>query len=239
MRIVILSDVHANLPALNAALTAIDRQGYDLLVHTGDAIAIGPFPAECLDRLLTLPRTRLLMGNHDAYFAFGLPTPQPTWMDDGELHHQQWTHAQIDPSLRDVVARWPDVLTETHAQVTLSFLHYPLRAPHDFLPILPHPRVDELDNIFAPYPGDVIFYGHHHPFSDQQGRARYVNPGALGCAPTAVARFSVVDISAQQWSVTHHSVPYDDTPLYQAFETRGVPERSVLYQFFFGGRFST
>ena len=129
MRVVVLTDVHANLPALNAALSAICHQGFDLLVHTGDAISIGPFPAECLDILLALPRTRLLMGNHDAWFVHGLPTPQPTWMSDGEVLHQQWTHAQLNPALRTVVAQWPYVLTETCEQVGLAFLHYPSLGP--------------------------------------------------------------------------------------------------------------
>lgn len=73
MRLVVLTDLHGNLPALEAALTEIDRDGYDLLAHTGDAVGIGPFPAECLDRLLGLKNALLLTGNHDAWFASGLP----------------------------------------------------------------------------------------------------------------------------------------------------------------------
>lgn len=41
MRIVVLADVHANLPALEAALAQIEEAGYDLLVHLGDAIVMG------------------------------------------------------------------------------------------------------------------------------------------------------------------------------------------------------
>lgn len=55
MKIAVFTGVHANLPALEAALTAIDQPGCDCIVHTGDAIAIGPHPAECLDKLLALP----------------------------------------------------------------------------------------------------------------------------------------------------------------------------------------
>ena len=105
MRLAVLTDIHANLPALGAALTVIRQHGYDLLVHTGDAISIGPFPAECLDILLGLPRARLLMGNHDAWFVEGLPTPQPSWMSDSEGLHQRWTHAQLDPALRMTIAQ--------------------------------------------------------------------------------------------------------------------------------------
>src|SRR5690606_7205081 len=92
MKIVVITDVHANLPALEAALDSIQRRGYDLLVHTGDAIGIGPFPAECIERLLSLPRALFVMGNHDALFAHGIPSPRPQGVSDGEVLHQRWTH---------------------------------------------------------------------------------------------------------------------------------------------------
>ena len=73
MKVAVLTDVHANLPALEATLRVIEDAGCEAIYHTGDAIGIGPFPAECLARLLATPRMRLIMGNHDAWFAFGLP----------------------------------------------------------------------------------------------------------------------------------------------------------------------
>src|ERR1041385_7324971 len=82
MRIVVLTDVHANLPALRAALKAIRAEGYDAIFHTGDAIGIGPVPAETLDLLLETPRLQCVMGNHEAWFVEGLPQPQPPWMSD-------------------------------------------------------------------------------------------------------------------------------------------------------------
>ena len=60
MRFVVVTDVHANLPALEAALTEIRGEGYDLLVHTGDAIGIGPQPAACLNLLLQTPSIRFV-----------------------------------------------------------------------------------------------------------------------------------------------------------------------------------
>lgn len=237
MRIAVLTDVHANLPALEAALAVIEQEGYDLLVHTGDVINIGPFPAECLERLLSLPKTHLLMGNHDAWFAFGLPQPQPVWMSDGEVAHQQWTHAQLEPSLRSVVAQWPYSMTYTGDDVTLALLHYPTNAAGDFLLALKAPGAAELDALFAPFPGDLLFYGHDHHFADTTGHRRYVNPGPLGCGPRAEARYCLVTIDGGQYTVAHRAIPYDDHALYHAFEERAVPERAFLYQAFFGGRF--
>jgi hypothetical protein len=81
MRIAGIIDAHANLSALDAALTAIRAGGADAVYHTGDAIGLGPFPAEVLDRLLHEPGMRSVMGNHDAWIAFGLSCPgRPGWV---------------------------------------------------------------------------------------------------------------------------------------------------------------
>ena len=60
MKIAVITDVHGNLPALQVALSAIQREDADAIFYTGDAIGIGPFPAECLELLLSAPRMKLI-----------------------------------------------------------------------------------------------------------------------------------------------------------------------------------
>ncbi len=241
MKIIVVTDTHANLPALQAALKAIRAEGYDLLFHTGDAIAIGPYPAECVDLLLNTPNAQLLMGNHESYFVDGLPEPRPAWISEGEVEHQRWTHARLGPSLRRVLAQWPYLMEQDFGGVQTVFAHYGL-APsgRDFAPIIKNPIAPDLDQMFALHSNAaLVFYGHHHSGSDVQGRARYVNPGSLGCCDKAVARYCLVEFHRGQYTVEHHSVPYDDTELLRSFEQRGVPERQFIYKAFFGGRFQS
>ena len=238
MRIVVITDVHANLPALEAALGSIRAEGYDAIFHTGDAIAIGPYPAECLDLLLNTPHIQFVVGNHETYFLDGLPTPQPAWLSDGEVQHQHWTHSRLDPQMRLVLAGWPYVLEHDFEGVRTAFVHYALvPSAQDFQPVLRDPTATELDRMFAMHQAALIFYGHHHPQSDQRGRARYVNPGSLGCHRQPIARYCVVEFHRGQYRVEHRGVPYDDRELLSAFEQRGVPEREFIYRAFFGGRF--
>jgi len=236
-KIAIFTDVHANWPALEAALQAIAPLNCDYLVHVGDAISIGPYPAETLEPLLQTPNLRLVMGNHDAVFAFGIPRPRPAWMSEGELAHEQWVHTQLRPEWQSQVAQWLFVLTETFAGVMVTFLHYALdETGRDFAPIVKNPDVAALDILFAPYPGDLIFYGHTHQLSDLTGQRRYVNPGSLGCHTEAVARFVILECHEGQYHLTHHAVPYDDAPLAAAFHERNVPDREFIWKAFFGGR---
>jgi putative phosphoesterase len=236
-KIAIFTDVHANWPALETALQAIAPMHCDVLVHVGDAISIGPYPAETLECLLQTPNLRLVMGNHDAVFVFGIPRPRPTWMSEGELAHEQWVHAQLRPEWQEQVAQWPFALTETFDGVTVTFLHYALdEMGRHFAPIVKNPDAAALDTLFAPYPGDLIFYGHTHQLADLTGQRRYVNPGSLGCHTEAVARFVILECHEGQYQLTHHAVPYDDAPLAAAFQERNVPDREFIWQAFFGGR---
>ena len=241
MKIAVLTDAHANLPALEAALAAIRGEGCEAIYHTGDAIGIGPQPAECLDLLLGTPGLRCLMGNHDAWFAFGLPEPRPAWMSEGELAHHRWVHARLDPALRPVVAAWPWLLEEQFEGLPVSFLHY-ARAPAgaDFADIAAEPTTGDLDRLFAPCRGRLVCYGHHHAASDLAGRARYVSPGALGCSTEPVARFIILQVEEDgRYTLEHRAVPYDDAGLFRAFEERDVPERETIYRIFFGGRWAS
>lgn len=238
MKLVIFADVHGNLPALQTVTERIRREGYDAVIHLGDAIGIGPYPAECLDELLALPNFHSVMGNHDAWFAHGLPDPLPPSMRAGEAAHHRWTHRQLNPAQRTAIAQWPYVIQRNFDGVSMSFFHYALDASgHDFAPIQRNPSAGDLDALFAPYRADLICFGHHHPFCDVSSRTRYINPGSLGCQAAAVAPYAIVMCRPESFAVEHCRLPYDDSPLFAAFEQRDVPERKFLYRAFFGGRF--
>ena len=238
MKIIVITDVHANLPALRAVLSAAWTEGYDLLVHTGDAIAIGPYPAETLELLLTTPNICLLKGNHDQWFAEGLPNPIPEWMSQGELEHQLWTHSQIDTNLQRVIARWPMIMQEEFEGIEVAFMHYKLdETNREFERVLRDPTQEQLEALFQPFSVPIIFFGHSHFFLDQQGRTRYINPGSLGCFSQAVARHTALEIKNGTYQIEHRAVNYDDSDLWKTFEQRNVPDREFIYRAFFGGRF--
>ncbi|TMF07695.1 MAG: hypothetical protein E6I41_10055 [Chloroflexi bacterium] len=64
LRVAALSDIHGNLPALEAVLSEVERDRPDLIVSCGD-VASGPMPAETISLLMSLPRARFVRGNAD------------------------------------------------------------------------------------------------------------------------------------------------------------------------------
>ncbi len=100
-----------NLPALQVALNKVVEEGCDAVYHTGDAIAIGPFPNECLDLLIS-KKVKLIMGNHDKWYAYGLPLPQTSWMSDGELEHQNGFMITSIHRFKTIVSKLPYFIKE-------------------------------------------------------------------------------------------------------------------------------
>ena len=238
MKIAVITDAHGNLPALQAALQAISSEGVDQIFHTGDAIGIGPFPAETLDLLLNTPGMRFVMGDFDAYFVDGLPDICPAEMNQETFEHQQWTNAMLDPTLRETLAAWPYVIEGEIEDIPLVFVHYGLdEQGRGFRPVVQEPTGDDLDKLFERHESMFVFYGHVPEKSAVQGRALYINPGSLGCQSSATANYSIIDVRGGNLVIDHHQVMYDDSSLYEAFEKRAVPGRVPFYQVFFGGRF--
>lgn len=64
MRILVISDIHANLTAFSAVLE--DAKPYEGVWCLGDVVGYGPDPNECVERLRSLPGLKCVKGNHDA-----------------------------------------------------------------------------------------------------------------------------------------------------------------------------
>lgn len=238
MKIAVITDVHANLPALEAALGAIRSEQCDAIFHVGDAIAIGPYPAECLDLMQRIPNLQCVAGNHDLYFVDGLPDPQPGWMSNGEVQHQLWTHRQLDDDQKLMISQWPLVHSAVIEGLKTVFVHYGFAGPgRDFAGVVRNPTGTDMDKMFAEHAAEIVFFGHDHSPSDIKGNARYINPGSLGCCSQAFARYTIAEFADGRVDIRHASVSYDDKELHRAFEERKVPEREFIYRVFFGGRF--
>ena len=138
----VVADAHANLPASLTALYELERRGCETVIHIGDAIGIGPHPREVVS-LLVEWQVVCLMGNHDEWFAFGLPKPRPRWMSEGEAEHHRWAHAQLSAKQRDLVRAWPHELVLRVGGKAVAFVHYARRAQGGF------------DHIADPTPADL------------------------------------------------------------------------------------
>lgn len=107
MKRAIVSDIHANLEALQAVLADIEEQQVDEIYCLGDIIGYGPNPCECIDLVLEFDLT--ILGNHDQGALF-----DPEGFSSGAERAIFWTRQQLESSSTDPEAnrsRW-DFLCE-------------------------------------------------------------------------------------------------------------------------------
>lgn len=103
MRYLVLSDIHANLEALDAVLATTEP--WDRVLVLGDLVGYGADPNAVVERLRSRPDTVFIRGNHDKVGA-GLATVEGF----NHLAKQaiQWTAAALTPANREWVAALPE-----------------------------------------------------------------------------------------------------------------------------------
>ncbi|MDY6344119.1 MAG: metallophosphoesterase family protein [Sphaerochaetaceae bacterium] len=88
MKILLISDIHANIQALESVLKA--ETDWDLLVCAGDYVDYGTSPAEVVDLLRSLPKPHVLvLGNHDAHLVRTYRSGEYRRV---EGHDYKWVH---------------------------------------------------------------------------------------------------------------------------------------------------
>ncbi len=233
MRIALLSDVHANLPALEAALQEIGKLGCDLVIHTGDLIAIGPFPSECIQLAMTVKDLYALIGNHEQYLLHGIPEPRPASMSEEEREHQRWVAATIKDSEKRWIEKLPYQITFEINRLKIVFLHCLLQEDNSGFSMPKEITARSLDEYFRRVDANLICYGHTHRQSIIKGKKEYINPGALGCHPLSMAGFFLINISKNGFEIEKHQAEYNGDKVLEEMKKRSVPARETINQIFY------
>lgn len=228
MKIIIFTDTHANLPALRAAFRDIKREGYDAAFHTGDAVGLGPWPAETIELMEELPRLHLLAGNHDAWMCSGVPKGSARWLEE----HYEWLKTRVTRR-HLAAAAWPLLSEHDFEGVRTAFAHYALDSGGRLELAISGLVAGDLDAMAGRHNALLVFHGHRHKPSDLKGRVRYVNPGSLGCWHKPAARYIVARFHKGKVSIEHKTSPYDQGELLKGYADNKVPAaRRILTSYF-------
>ena len=221
MRFAAISDIHANLPALEAVLADIERRlGSDaLIVVAGDLIGCGAFPAETLTRLRSLPNRVIIAGNHEEYV---LEEQRLAALGPREAPYNtlfapaRWTGDQLTPddlAWLTALPRQAGLPAETEGQPDVRIVHGSPR--HQTECIFPQMDTEHLATIFGDEhrPGRLWICGHtHRPALHQWGDMTIANIGSTGAPYDGDPRAAYLTAEWEErigWRVEHHRVQYD------------------------------
>lgn len=173
MRILIFSDLHANLEALKA-LQQVETKP-DALLFLGDAVGYGPDPAACVSWLM-LNAPSSVQGDHDAAAALGEKCKSP---EEWRLLADETcasARAVLPRSQLDYLGVLPQTLSLEMGGARFLMTH---RLSQDIDPLISPDSAWQRE--IAENPADITLFGHTHvPFIRRVGESWVVNPGSLG-----------------------------------------------------------
>jgi predicted phosphodiesterase len=233
----VMADVHANLPALRAVLSAGRRTGVDGWILAGDLVGYGPFPDECVEEVAELDAV-WVAGNHELLVLDRLEAPR-----SGRLAREttEWTRAALSPASRSMLGSLPTVARVDDVVVA----HGALDDPERYVATSDQARRELA--IVADRWSDVValVLGHTHrpmvlgargPVGGGEQRSwatgdepLVLNPGSVGQSRQRErepkARFAVLDTEARQ--VTLCAVHYDVEATRAALRRHGLPDTCI------------
>jgi predicted phosphodiesterase len=239
-RIALFSDVHGNLPALDAVLQDIERTGLNEVYCLGDLVGYGPDPAGVVDRVrrLGIPTIR---GNYDdgvgkrlgqcgCYYA----TDQAK--SDGEASYA-FTDSALDDADHEWLAALPDSIRFRDGDTRVLLAHGSPRKINEYL--LPDRSDQQLARLAAEAEADVVCIGHIHiPYQrlvatgsgTDERTVRYISDGSVGKPKDGDWRACWTELAldgAGGAQATFHRVEYDIDTVSQAMRDAGLPETLV------------
>lgn len=218
MNVLVLADIHANLPALEAIL---DRESdWDAVLFLGDAVGAGPHPDEVVATLSELPG-EFLSGNHDRSV---LDTP-PELPPPDSRDFERWTSAALSDRNRRVLATFGDERRVSTDAGTVRLHHGDFVFERDDLDwnrrAWPDTDPAVYRELAARYDEDVVLFGHSHvQFETTVDGTRFVNPGSVGqhrlgqiLACYAVVEDGEIDLRAVDYDVERTIAALERLPL--------------------------
>ncbi|MGH7470942.1 MAG: metallophosphoesterase family protein [Longimicrobiales bacterium] len=237
MRVALLADVHANLPALEAVLAELDRRpDIDAIYHVGDLVGYAPWPNEVV-ALLEQRGIAGVSGNYDSTVAADYKHCGCRYQDARQerLSHisYDWTRTFTSPATKRVLGALPfrlDVrstgghlagpkLILVHGTPVLNTVYWTEDRPDSFC--------CEMAALVGARSGDLLAFGHTHiPWQRVVDGVHFVNAGSVGRPKDADWRACValIDFAPDRTSAVEFlRVAYDVARAAAGIIERGLP----------------
>ena len=226
MKVALIGDVHANLPALEAVLADAEARGAQAVWNIGDFVGYGPFPNEVVKRLQQ-PGVVSIIGNYDLK-VLKFPKKKANWKKSKRREKHLafgWAYESLSKKSRKFLRALPEEQRiECEGRRILLVHGSPTSVEEHLEPDTPEERLRELA---ATAEADVVVCGHsHRAFARKIAGVWFINTGSVGRPDDGDPRacYATLHLTPKRVRVQHHRIDYDVERAVAAVRERDLPE---------------
>ena len=228
IQVALLSDIHGNLPALEAVYAHAVEQGAQTFLNAGDLVGYGPFPNECIN----------FTRQHDFISVIGdydqkvLLFPQKKEKFRKKKHPLrfisfEWAYQHTTPANLEYLQQLPSSIKIKLGEKDFLLTHgSPVRV-NDYLG--PHTTHSEWLQMRTLVECDFVITGNTHIFwVEEVKNTFFINPGSVGRQDDGDPRASYVMLSlGKHIKIEQHIIPYDISPISTALRSHELPQAFI------------
>lgn len=233
MRIALISDIHGNCFALEAALADLRSQPVDQIICLGDTIQGGPQPRETVEALRALA-CPIVMGNADAWLLTEDENDTVEHTTEQQREVRAWALSKLSADdLNFIRSFQPTVEVALEGGQRLLCFHGSPTSYDDIL--LPDTPGETWQRLLGPFAPAIMTGGHTHTQQMRRvGEGLFFNPGSIGLVydvlqpadqlqMSAWAEYAVLTSESGRLSLDFRRAPYDGEQLIQIYLASGRP----------------
>jgi len=227
MKIAILSDIHANIIALRAVISDVERNKCQHLFVLGDLVGYYYWPKEVVEFFMENENCTIIRGNHEDILL----------RVQRDKHYSEKCYQKYGSgfnlcitNLSSIQLSWLSELPESKVinidGLKIALFHGSDKHTNEYLyPDLSIQRVNEMASEY-----DFIFTGHtHYPVVFSSGNTIIANPGSVGQPRDIGSLASYAILNSENKALTFHRVPFDSRSICQVTK-KNDPHYPYLYE---------
>jgi putative phosphoesterase len=223
MAVAVITDIHGNLPALEAVLDRIAALGVERIYCGGDLVGYGPHPNEVC-ALIAEREIPTIYGNYDFAIARDLDDCGCAYVTEHDRALGQrsvaWTLAHTDAASKAFMRELPFDLRFDVGDRAVHLVHGSPRKVNEYLFEDKPARLYE--RLAAAEDADVLVFGHtHKPWIHEYGGVRFVNCGSVGKPKDGDPRAAFAVLADTGARIER--VEYDAATVARAVKAAGLP----------------
>lgn len=222
----LISDIHANLPALQAVLLDARQNGAQAFWNLGDFVGYGSFPEEVVSLVRSTPEILNIQGNYDhkVLKIFQKKTPETIQFPEKWLAFE-WANVHLSEESRQFLRHLPEKRRLQVENWRVLLVHGSPESQREHVgPLTPDARLVELGSYQQAH---LICCGHSHlQFSRLVNGTRFVNPGSVGRPDDGDPRagYALLTFSRDDLDIQLKRIEYNISEAVDSIRAYGLPE---------------